>query len=229
MAGFGEISRMNLADIEKKFPEMPEETGEEALSPELALEEEALLEELAGEEDTDEEEGEKEEIPPEPKKMAAPSGEHYFVDTEIEEADLRSFMYKHTYSQPLILICSVLVLVLAAYSFVKGSWNRLYCVFAVVIMDVIYPYSIGSRAKTAKKNVEAYQHTFHYMIDEVGVHLELALDAVDVDWKYVGKTRFLNDQVVLYTGKSNAFLIPYRAMGANKDAICNMIRKNTGK
>lgn len=233
MSSFSDISRMNLADLDRKGPEaefneekemdlepvtedIPEETTEVEVEDE---EEESAEIKAALEAAIMEEEGI-------PMKMAEPIGTFYRVDAEVEESDLREFLFRHVYAQPITLIASVLCIVYLLYALFINHDGMMYGGLAVFAMDVGYPASLWFRAKATKKT-GPYQNVFHYMFDEYGLHLELGKDAVDVEWKRIFKIKFHKNVVIIYTGQANAFIVPVRAMGAQKDEICAFIKDHS--
>ncbi|MCI6857701.1 MAG: hypothetical protein MR867_00200 [Eubacterium sp.] len=209
MDSFEKISKMNLADLDSPKPQEEQTAEEEIRGEEIEVEE--TKEEPAG-----------------PKKMREPEGKHYFIDAEVTREELTSFLFGHTYRQPLVLLASILSVVWFVGSIIKQQSMVLPTICALMIL-VWLPFSTYLKGKNAKKLNPAYQSVFHYMIDEWGLHLELMEDAVDVEWRKVTKLLFMKKVAVLYTGKNNAFLIPSAAMGEKRQEIMGFIEEHCRK
>ena len=163
-----------------------------------------------------------------PKKMMEPTGKHYYVDAELEEQDLVSFMLSHSYRQPLMIMVTVVGIIWPFIAWYKGQ-NMFVPIIGAACILILMPGSTYLQGKRAKKIMPIYQEVFHYMFDEWGMHLEVKGEAIDVEWKNVIKVVSLKSVLVLYTGKNNAFLVPVRAMGVRKDEITGFIKEKTGR
>ena len=92
---------------------------------------------------------------------------------------------------------------------------------------VYYPLTIVLRTRGLKRNSKVFQQTFHYLLDEEGLHLKVDKEAVDVEWKYVRKLMILKSSVVVYTGKHNAWIIPTKDMVDQKEEIIAFLKEKT--
>lgn len=236
MKSFEEISKMNLADLDR-----PDGVGEEELETETVGDNSAsdvqkaqavgneegvsadaletnidVLAETSGNEEAEE---------LEKKVMMEPQGKHYRIDADITQSALNTFLFGHTYRQPLMILVTILAIAWPIAVIVKGQSNIAMPLICSLFILIWIPFTTYLRAKNAKKLNPIYEQTFHYMIDEWGLHLELAGDAIDVEWKKVTKMIFYKSVAVIYTGKNNAFLIPTEAMGAQRGDILNFIEE----
>lgn len=229
MKSFEEISKMNLADLDR-----PDGVGEEELETETAGDNSAsdvqkaqaagneegasvdVLAETSGNEEAEE---------LEKKVMMEPQGKHYRIDADITQSALNTFLFGHTYRQPLMILITVLAIAWPIAAIVKKQGNIAMPLICSLFILIWIPFTTYLRAKNAKKLNPVYEQTFHYMLDEWGLHLELAEDAIDVEWKKVTKMIFYKSVAVIYTGKNNAFLIPTEAMGAQRGDILNFIEE----
>ena len=232
MKSFEEISKMNLAELDR-----PDGVGEEELEIETAGE--------AGDNNTEakkagadgletsadmptevsdnEEEKKPEEL--EKKVMMEPQGKHYRIDADITQSALNTFLFGHTYRQPLMIIVTVLAIAWPIAAIVKGQGNIAMPLICSLFILIWIPFTTYLRAKNAKKLNPIYEQPFHYMLDEWGLHLELGDDAIDVEWKKVTKIIFYKSVAVIYTGRNNAFLIPSTAMGTQREEIMSFIEE----
>lgn len=241
MSEFGDISRMDLSRIERKGyqPEDDEDIEDTGSEREEDGEKTDLVTVDAAAEDTgdydlaevdssDNEAREPEvEVVDNKERMAAPNGKHYYIDARITPKEMTAFLFAHNYRSPLMLIATLVGLVWPIYTVIMAKGSLLFACVCAGVFLFLMPFSIWRRGTTSVKNNPIYENTFHYMLDETGVHLELAEHAVDVEWSKVTRTMFLKSSAVIYTGKINAYLIPSVAMGDKKDEIIAFIKSHT--
>lgn len=237
MKSFEEISKMNLAELDR-----PDGAGEEELETETTgaagdssvrsevkatgnagADDLETSEDMMAESSDSEDEKQAEEL--EKKVMMEPQGKHFFIDAEITQQELNTFLFGHTYRQPLMILVTILAIAWPIAVIVKGQSNIAMPVICSLFILIWIPFTTYLRAKNAKKLNPLYEKPFHYMLDEWGLHLEIEDDAIDVEWKKVTKMIFYKSVAVIYTGKNNAFLIPSAAMGARKEEIMSFIEE----
>ena len=225
MKSFEEISRMNLADLDrpdtiseeteslhKEADGVDGETGDTENAEEAA---DSLKESVSEGEPAGEELAKKE--------IMGPQGQHFFVNAKISQQELNAFLFGHTYRQPLMILVTVLAIAWPLAVLIKKQGNIAMPLICSLFILIWIPFTTYLRAKNAKKLNPIYNEEFHYMFDEWGLHLELGDDAIDVEWKKVTKLIFYKSVAVIYTGKNNAFLIPSAAMGTQREEIMRFI------
>lgn len=171
-----------------------------------------------------------EETTPEVKEtIDAPVGRNYVIDTEIEVPELRSFLMGHAYHQPTTWFIMILAIVFPSYYVFKNNANIGMAVIIAAVIFIIYPLTLIRKAKIIKNSNKTFQEIFHYMLDEVGFHLQLSDQAIDVEWKYFRKLMITKNAVVVYTGKSNGYIIPMKDMGDKKEEIIAFLQEKIKK
>lgn len=238
MGGFGDISRMTLADIEKKRsneePNVSEEIKEESAGTELEVMDMNGNEAEVSDDGQEDQEAEASdggqtdrevEVMGEPQKMAEPTGRHYYIDAEITRKEMTFFLLGHNYRQPIILLATAMAIIWPILSVIKGQKNLVYVFILALFILLYFPLSALNRGRNLKKLNPAYEKTFYYMLDEAGLHLELGEEAIDVEWKRILKVMYLKSVIVLYTGRTNAFLIPTKDMGTQKEEVIAFIKE----
>lgn len=237
MKSFEEISKMNLADLDRpdgaEEEELETETtgaaGDSSVRSEVKATGNAGADDLETSEDMMAESSDSEDAKPaeelEKKVMMEPQGKHFFIDAEITQQELNTFLFGHTYRQPLMILVTILAIAWPIAVIVKGQSNIAMPLICSLFILIWIPFTTYLRAKNAKKLNPLYEKPFHYMLDEWGLHLEIEDDAIDVEWKKVTKMIFYESVAVIYTGKNNAFLIPSAAMGARKEEIMSFIEE----
>lgn len=237
MKSFEEISKMNLADLDRpdgaEEEELETETtgaaGDSSVRSEVKATGNAGADDLETSEDMMAESSDSEDAKPaeelEKKVMMEPQGKHFFIDAEITQQELNTFLFGHTYRQPLMILVTILAIAWPIAVIVKGQSNIAMPLICSLFILIWIPFTTYLRAKNAKKLNPLYEKPFHYMLDEWGLHLEIEDDAIDVEWKKVTKMISYKSVAVIYTGKNNAFLIPSAAMGARKEEIMSFIEE----
>ena len=237
MKSFEEISKMNLAELDRPDgageEELETETtgaaGDSSVRSEVKATGNAGADDLETSEDMMAESSDSEDAKPaeelEKKVMMEPQGKHFFIDAEITQQELNTFLFGHTYRQPLMILVTILAIAWPIAVIVKGQSNIAMPLICSLFILIWIPFTTYLRAKNAKKLNPLYEKPFHYMLDEWGLHLEIEDDAIDVEWKKVTKMIFYKSVAVIYTGKNNAFLIPSAAMGARKEEIMSFIEE----
>lgn len=229
MKSFEEISKMNLAELDR--PEgAPEEDVQDTDGTQQseANTDTSEHEDVSAEQDNNVEQTEAaEELAK--KEMMEPQGKHFRIDAEITQQELTTFLFGHTYRQPLMILVTILAIAWPVAILVKKQGSLTMPLICSLFILIWIPLTTYLRAKNAKKLNTAYQHTFHYMLDEWGLHLELGDEAIDVEWKKVTKVIFYKSVAVIYTGKNNAFLIPSTAMGERRAEILSFIEEMKNK
>lgn len=227
MKSFEEISKMNLADLgeteEEKMDSVAEVIETEEVSEVAVSEEEPQM--VAILEENEQPAEENMEVEGEVKKMMDPTGEHYYIEAKITEKEFLAFLFSHNFRQPLMIVAYAIAIIWPVMAFVRGDSNVIFALAMAAIVILFIPFSTWTRGRKAINSNPLYQETFHFMIDEWGVHLELGTEAVDVEWKRIQKCVFLKSVTVLYTNKINAHLIPTSGMGDRTEEINQFIKR----
>ena len=215
MEGFDKIKNIKLSDLDE------DNTLEDQLQPEKKKDktpEEADLSGKSAEENQEE---------------RTLVGRHYVIDAEITEQELRNFRLAHEYRRPTILLVNAVAIFFIIYSALSGvkGMNLGLTIGLGILIILYYPFIIATKTKGIKNNSKVFQQVFHYMLDEEGLHLKVDKESVDVEWKYVRKLMVLKSSLVVYTGKANAWIIPTKDMGDQKDEITAFLQEKiqTGK
>lgn len=218
MSGFNEISRMNLADLDR--PDSLKELVEDEILEEA---EETVAED--GEEKVSlvKEETEKKSDLPE-----FPIGKHYRADANMSAKLLREFLFRHSYSQPIMIVITLVGIAMAGYGvygMINGVEKTGMYALAGALIVVGYPLSYLTKGNAMMKSNPAFSHTFHYLFDEWGLHIDVQDQCIDVQWRYVSKVARYGNIAVIYTGKNNGYVLPYADLGSQKDEILAFIDK----
>lgn len=214
MKGFNEISRMNLADLDR--PEGLDYDEEEVKETKEAEESEVVESEepVETEAEATTAKSAAEEMP------RFPIGNYYGVNTTLQSKHFREFLFSHSYRQPIMIALTLLgVVALVSGLVIKTDKNVIMLMIALFVL-VGYPLSYVSKARQTVRRNPIFQSEFHYTFDEWGAHLrcDVAQD-IDVQWRQVVKIACYRSIAVVYTGKNNGYIVPYEDMGVRKDEI----------
>jgi len=155
----------------------------------------------------------------ESERMAEPEGEHYYIDAKIGKEELGPFIRRHMFlTAPMILMAALGVFMLV-FSLLFSRKNLVYALLYIVVVVLVLP--IVQYRKTLKANLEnpVYAGTLHYMLDEWGLHIEAANRALDVEWKNFLRYKDYDKIIVLYTGKTNAYILPKKDMDSPEQVL----------
>ena len=217
--GIEEISKMNLADLDR-----PGENKKDPDREEIGMENETEGQNEGQETDAGQAGGGPNVFPGmEKEKMADPTGEHYTIDATISKEELKDFVRHQLFTQPAFLLIMVLGIALPIYTVIFQPKNLGMSLIFFVVLCIVYP--IWQYKKVVDANVQnpVFKNVFHYMVDEQGFHLEAGLRAIDLSWKDFAKKRSLKTCHVLYTGKSTVYILPRKDMEGREDQIMAFI------
>lgn len=223
MSGFGDISRMDLKNIERKFEGANnddlyddvelDENGEPMEKIEPVVPQAELKQEPAG-----------------PKVLPEPVGTHYYMNAEIEERELRNFLFGTNYRNPMMIFATLLAIAWPIYTLIKDGTSKILvpCLAAALIL-VYMPFSLYNRAKQAKaKNPSFKDAVYHYLIDEEGIHMLVNDDLAEAKWAQIKKVVYFKSVVVPYVDKS-IMILPTKDMGSHTEEINAFIKEHTQK
>lgn len=144
-------------------------------------------------------------------------------DVKISGKDMYRFNMHHAYtgSQGIIsILIAVLCFVMAVIANDKMdiTYVLLYAGFGVLFL-VYIPIGLYLRSKRQIMNSEVLKHTLHYVIDDAGIHTSQQEETADLPWEAVYKVISTGHNVLIYSSRANAFIIPKDQIGQEFAAI----------
>lgn len=103
-----------------------------------------------------------------------------------------------------------------------GKVSIIYTVFYVVLGIVFLIYVPGNLYLRSKKQVrssEVLQQALHYRIDEKGVHVSQGEETGDLEWKQIYKMVSTKNNLLIYSNRMNAYVIPREALGQKYETV----------
>ena len=150
-------------------------------------------------------------------------------DIKLTPKDLFRFNMFQTYTTtqgPTSIILAIIVIVMSVISFRDGQvgYGLLY-VAAAVLFVVYIPGSLWGRAKVALKKNEVLAGTLHYQISQKGIEVFQGEDSGLLPWDAIYKMVSNQKQVLIYSNRVNAYIIPREQLGDKYDALKEIARK----
>lgn len=133
-------------------------------------------------------------------------------DITLDSRDMYRFSMHHAYTGSQGIL-SIIIAALCFFAAVKtrGSievtYTILYAVFGVVILFYL-PVQLYLRSKRQILTSEVLRRALHYRVDEEGIHTSQDGASADLPWDAVYKMIFARHNVLVYSSRINAFIIP---------------------
>lgn len=139
------------------------------------------------------------------------------LDVKITDKDMYRFhMYHmyHSFTGWFSVFIAIIAFALAGltYGKLEITYTILYIVFGVVFL-FYFPLTLKTRAKRQIALSETLSGTLHYKIDEAGIEVSFHEDSALLEWKQVYKMVSTKDNVLIYSSRVNAYIIPREILG----------------
>jgi type IV secretory pathway VirB2 component (pilin) len=138
-------------------------------------------------------------------------------DVQLTSKDLFRFNMYQTYTTtqgPVSIILAILVFVMAGTSIRSGAadYGVLYIVVGIVFLAYI-PLTLWTRAKQTMKKNEVLAGVLHYTVSAEGIEVSQKDDTGMLGWKEIYKMISTKSQVLIYSNRVNAYIIPREQLG----------------
>ena len=154
-------------------------------------------------------------------------------DVKITANDMYRFNMYHIYTSftgILSILAAVLGFVAAVgtYGKVDTMYTVLYIIFGIVFL-FYFPLTLKMRAARQISMSEALKSTLHYMLDDEGVHVSLGEENALLEWKQIYKMVSTKHNVLIYSSRVNAYILPMEIVGGQYAALKELADKNLKK
>ncbi len=154
-------------------------------------------------------------------------------DVKLEPKDLYRFNLYQTYtgSQGVIsILITILAAVMTIVSCKDGNYNYavMYGIFFVIFL-VYIPVTLWTRAKVTLKNNEVLSGTLHYSISEECIRVTQGEETGELQWKQIYKLVATKNNVLIYSGRRNAYIVPRAQLGSQYDGMKELAAKQLEK
>lgn len=145
------------------------------------------------------------------------------LDIQLKEKDLYRFNLFQTYtsSQGIVsIVLAILGVIMAVTSFEGGNigYGVMYVAFSVIILLYI-PISLRGRVKLTLKNNEVLAGVLHYHFTEKEIKVTSGEDSGELPWKQIYKMIDTKHNVLIYSGRRNAYVLPKDQIGDNYETL----------
>lgn len=150
-------------------------------------------------------------------------------DIKITSRDMYRFHMYHVYTGfhgivSIVVAIMAFVVAIATWGDVELTYSVLYIIFGVVFLCYL-PLTLKGRAKRQIAISETLQQTLHYSFDEAGVHVAVGDENATLPWQQVYKMVSTKHNVLIYSNRINAYIIPRALLGDRYEALCDLAGK----
>ena len=147
-------------------------------------------------------------------------------DITLTAKDMYRFNMYQTYSGFqgwFSVVVSILVFVLAGrtYGRVEPMYTVLYVAFGIVFLTYL-PGSLYMRSKHSLAASEVLRGTLHYVVGEEGIAVSQGEANAELPWTQIYKLVATKHNVLVYSNRTNAYVIPRDQLGDAYDALAGL-------
>ena len=143
------------------------------------------------------------------------------------------FMMYHTYRSfsgifGIILGIAAFVMFGTTLGKTDLSYSIVYCLFGVWFI-VYLPVSLYTKSKRQVEKSEVFKNPVTYILNDEGIEIVQGEEKAQCGWKNILKVYSSKKNVLIYSGKRNAFVLPKEAIGEQYDTLVTLVQKNMPK
>ncbi len=147
-------------------------------------------------------------------------------EVTITDKDMFRFNIYHAYhgfQGILATLVGVWVLIMAVITFSKVNifYTILYVVLGIVFL-IYVPGNLYLRSKKQISSSDVLKNALRYKIDDAGVHVSQGEQAADLEWKQIYKMVSTKNQLLIYSTRVNAYIIPKEAIEEQYETILGL-------
>lgn len=155
------------------------------------------------------------------------------LDVKLTAEDMYRFNMYHIYSG-FHGIFSIIIAILA-FAVSAATWGDIdlmysivYIIFGIVFL-VYMPLSLKLKSKHQIAVSGELQESLHYLFDEEGIHVSQKESSADLLWGQVYKMVSTKSNVLIYSNRINAFIIPRSILGEQYGALKDLAESHLEK
>lgn len=154
-------------------------------------------------------------------------------DVTIDSRDMFRFNMYHAYhgfQGIFATVIGVLVLSVAAATVrkVETIYTMMYIIFGIIFL-IYVPVSLYMRSKQQILSSEVLKNALHYKFDEEGVHVSQNEQTADLLWNQIYKVVSTKSNLLIYSSRMNAYVIPRAEIGNNYEVTVQLFQKHLEK
>lgn len=144
-------------------------------------------------------------------------------NVKITDQDMYRFHMYHMYRSfhgVFSIIAAIIAFVVAVVTWggLSASYTVLYVVFGIVFL-FYFPVTLKMKAKSQIAMSEALKEALEYAVDEEGIHVSQKGENACLQWKQVYKMVTTKHNVLIYSSRVNAYVIPRTIIGTQYQAL----------
>ena len=144
-------------------------------------------------------------------------------DIKITDKDMYRFNMHHAYTGFQGIFATVIgILVLVVAFLTKGDVETLYTglyILIGIIFLIYMPVSLWLRSKRQILVSPVLKETLHYSLDDAGIHVTVGEQTADLEWKMIYKMISTKSNLLIYSSRINAYVIPRVQLGEQYEAV----------
>lgn len=154
-------------------------------------------------------------------------------DIKLTSKDMFRFNMYQTYSGfqgwfSVILAGVIFGVAAKKYGTVETGTMILY--IALGVLELIYiPLTLWLKSKSAVKTSDVLKNTLHYEVDEKGFHVSQEEASAELLWDQIYKMTATKSNVLVYSNRINAYVIPREQLGAQYEALAKLAKEQLPK
>ncbi|MFP3153469.1 YcxB family protein [Lachnospiraceae bacterium ZAX-1] len=154
-------------------------------------------------------------------------------DIKITSKDMYRFNMYHAYTGfhgifATVFGIAVIVVACVTVETVETMYTMLYLLFGCIFM-VYMPISLLLRSKRQVLASPALRETLHYRVDGKGVHVSQNGQTATLEWKQVYRVRATKSNLLIYSSRVNAYVIPRVAIGGKFEEVAKLAKTKLEK
>lgn len=154
-------------------------------------------------------------------------------DVNLTEQDMYRFSMYHNYTGfqgifSILIAIAAFAAAIITRGEVSSTYTVLYVVFGIAFL-VYVPFSLKLSTKRQFKLSEQLRNTLHYTVGEEGVTVSQNGESAALPWKQVYKITATKHNVLIYSTRVNAYIIPRSALGDQYETLKEIAKRNLEK
>lgn len=155
------------------------------------------------------------------------------VEVKMTPKIMYDFMMYHTYRSfsgifGIILGIAAFVMFGITLGKTELSYSMVYCLFGVWFI-VYLPVSLYTKSKRQVEKSEVFKNPVTYILNDEGIEIVQGEEKAQCGWDNILKVCRSKKNVLIYSGKRNAFVLPKEAIGEQYDTLVTLVQKNMPK
>lgn len=146
-------------------------------------------------------------------------------DVKLQPKDMFLFNMYHTYHhmQGIIAIAmAVFMTMVTVFTWGTDSRYSIVCAIMAILFIVYIPLNLWIHAKMQLQRTPSMQSTQHYVMDDKGITIFVNDEHDTLVWNAVYRILETKSNILIYSSRVNAFVLPKREVGQVRDEIAEI-------